>query len=274
MANDFKLENGRLVIQDGTTSVNGFCGREDILSVEIPDSVTEIAIGAFQRCVNLVDVKIPDSGVDILPSAFKDCKSLVSISVPQGNEELGDSTFAGCESLENVSLPDTLERICVSTFGDCESLKSIKFPESLIDIEIYAFENCTSLKQIELPASIIWFDPQAFAGCDNIKKVILHCDLDEDEIAEVLPNAKIVKQLPQGYKRPEVWDEKDDECDNKSDVETRSGKDIRTGKSNDKMFRNKFEEWALYIILLGCVLFMLYGVILIVWTIVKSIFFE
>ena len=71
-----------------------------------------------------------------------------------------------------------------------------------------------------------------------------------------------------------MWDEKDDECDNKSDVETRSGKDINTGKGNDKMFRNKFEEWALYIIILGLVLFMLYEVILIIWTIVKSIFFE
>jgi len=71
----------------------------NITSVTIPNSVTEIEMGAFQNCSKLVSVTIPNSITGIWDNAFRSCTSLASITIPNSVKTLGDNAFRGCTSL-------------------------------------------------------------------------------------------------------------------------------------------------------------------------------
>ena len=91
-------------------------------SVIIPDSVTEIADGAFEKCSALERVRIPDSVTSI-----------------------GEDAFCWCSSLKNLELPESLRNIGRFAFRHCESLVSVTIPKSVTSIDIKAFEECGSL---------------------------------------------------------------------------------------------------------------------------------
>ncbi len=46
-------EDGKAIIPDGTTIIDGFSYNESLISIVIPDGVTEIYSGAFEHCWSL-----------------------------------------------------------------------------------------------------------------------------------------------------------------------------------------------------------------------------
>ena len=68
-------ENKFLTIKDGV--VKGCDYRAT--KIAIPEGVTEIGVGAFQRCLSLADITIPDSVTKIGSAAFAGCQSLADI---------------------------------------------------------------------------------------------------------------------------------------------------------------------------------------------------
>ena len=67
-----------------------------LITIEIPNSVTSIGDGTFQRCISLTDIEIPSSVTSIGTYAFYDCEKLTSvychIAEPLAIDEL---TFTG-----------------------------------------------------------------------------------------------------------------------------------------------------------------------------------
>ena len=83
----------------------------NLISVEIPDSVTRIEKCAFERCENLVSIEIPNSVTYIGAWAFSDCKSLESVKIPKSVKEIGvvgggNDLFSGCENLKVIAVED------------------------------------------------------------------------------------------------------------------------------------------------------------------------
>ena len=76
-----------------------------LISVVIPNSVTDIYYSAFKGCTNLVNIEIPDSVTSIGDSAFEDCTRLTDIVIPDSVTHIGDSAFEGCTSLSNITIP-------------------------------------------------------------------------------------------------------------------------------------------------------------------------
>jgi len=70
--------------------------------IALPDSVTSLGIGVFQRCSSLQSVYLP-AGLTVIPeSAFQSCSNLLEIFWPAGLTTIEKNAFSGCNSLAYV----------------------------------------------------------------------------------------------------------------------------------------------------------------------------
>ena len=112
--------DGDRVIQ---IKAHAFSGRNNIKSVQIPETVTRIGEGAFEDCVNLESVNLPKKLTMILSYTFDGCKNLKEITIPSGVTYIGDEAFADCVSMERITIPAGVTRIgrfAFRNFSRCE----------------------------------------------------------------------------------------------------------------------------------------------------------
>lgn len=86
----------RVVLLKGLKDIKprAFYKRKGVTAVEIPNSVTNIGKGAFERCTSLVSVTIGNSVIRIDGDAFRDCAALTSIIIPNSVTGIGERAFA------------------------------------------------------------------------------------------------------------------------------------------------------------------------------------
>ena len=116
----------------------------------IPNSVTTIGKGAFDRCSSLQSIDIPNSVTTIGNLAFRGCSSLQSIDIPNSVTTIGYDAFFGCSSLQSIDIPNSVTTIGNWAFSGCSSLQSIDIPNSVTTIGNGAFYDCSSLQSIHL----------------------------------------------------------------------------------------------------------------------------
>ncbi len=119
MDEEFRIENYELKAYAGSDK-----------NIAVPEGVRKIAYGAFSGKENLVSVVLPDSRETIDLCAFSDCRSLASINFPRNLVCIKNSTFENCVSLSSIKFPDVLEYIGNSAFESCENLVSVVFDET------------------------------------------------------------------------------------------------------------------------------------------------
>ena len=74
-----------------------------VVSVELPDSVTEIREGAFSGCERLERIRLSTRLLVIRKNAFQSCISLSDISLPASLQEIDRAAFTGCQDLPAVN---------------------------------------------------------------------------------------------------------------------------------------------------------------------------
>ncbi len=129
--------------------------------------------GVFKDCNKLVSITVPESITDLGSYAFSGCSSLSSVILPSGITAIGSYTFQKCSSLESVEIPSNVTFIGQEAFSDCGMLRSIVLPSEVTAIADDAFFRCGLLESIELPSSIISIGQYAFCGCDSLESIIL-----------------------------------------------------------------------------------------------------
>lgn len=97
-------------------------------------TVTRIAYGAFDNCVNLTTVIIPDTVYEIGSGAFYNCKSLKTVRIEGKVRYIDYYTFYGCDALESLNL-NNVTGICSYTAG--KNLKELILP---YDALIYSID--------------------------------------------------------------------------------------------------------------------------------------
>lgn len=102
----------------------------NILSVNIPDCVTEIGDYAFEGCENLKVVTGCEGILKIGVAAFLSCESLESVALGKV-EDIGEHAFMCCYALTSLSLPATVKEIGRGAFNGCTA--EISFSGSLED---------------------------------------------------------------------------------------------------------------------------------------------
>jgi len=131
--------------------------------VEIPNTVTDISIGAFQYCCNLATLEIPNSVKNIASNALIGCSSLTSITVGADNENYCsvDGVLFSRDKTELLIYPAGITRT------------SYTIPNTVKSIGLCAFENCYSLINVTIPNSVIFIDDDAFGYCENLANITI-----------------------------------------------------------------------------------------------------
>ena len=118
-----EIVNPEFVIDENgvLTKYNGPGGH-----VTVPDGVTRIGDGAFQREEkNITQVTLPESVAVIGNAAFSGSTNLAAIQMP-GVKEIGAAAFSDCINLTSVQLPKA-EVIGPSAFSACQKLQKVAF---------------------------------------------------------------------------------------------------------------------------------------------------
>ena len=125
----------------------------EVESVVIPEEiegypVISINANAFENCDRLVSVVMPDGVTNLDWMQFSNCTNLKEVHLPAGLTSLGSSVFQNCTSLEEITIPDEVTSIGLGSFYGCTGLKSVHIPADVTVIQDYAFNSCDALEFI------------------------------------------------------------------------------------------------------------------------------
>ena len=182
-----------VTIQSGATNIvnYAFSHCENLETVMIPSTVTELSVGAFQSCPGLKEIQVDDGNQNYRTMDgvlyTKDTTTLVkypaartgtTYTVPDTVTVLTPQAFEYAATLVSITLPDNISVLGIDTFADCTSLKNIRLPKNLTDMEASCiFWNCSSLESIEIPDNVQVIGASVFAYCSNLKQVTLSAGL-------------------------------------------------------------------------------------------------
>ena len=161
----------------GVTSIgeSAFAWSDNLISIEIPDSVTSIDKYAFYECCNLTNVILPKSITNISEGTFHSCTRLTTVEIPNLVGIVGVGAFQNCIRLTDVVLSNSISWILSSAFLNCTSLKNIEIPDSVGWIHNGAFSGCKSLKSVIIPNSVDTVSQDAFYDCENLT---IYCEAE------------------------------------------------------------------------------------------------
>lgn len=164
--------------------MDAFSESRNIVSVEIPEGVTNIDTWAFGSCSNLTSVSIPESIERIGDGAFSYCSSLTDLTIPKNVTFIGESAFGDCISLENISVDSENQYYCddngvllnkekteLIQFPTGKNINSYSVPMGVKYINSWAFADCSNLESVIIPSSVISIKSEAFAYMDNLTNV-------------------------------------------------------------------------------------------------------
>ena len=100
--------------------------------------VTGIGIFAFFNC-NVISVTIPNSVTNIEEDAFRECSSLTNVTLGSGVTSIGLEAFGGCSGLTSVTIPSSVINIEEYGFEGCSGLVSIYFTGNAPGIDSVVF---------------------------------------------------------------------------------------------------------------------------------------
>ena len=123
------------VSSDNKVTITGLKPEVKTAYITIPDTldskpVSSIADSAFKGKNNIVSITIPNSVTSIGPSAFDQCASLISVTFSKNSQltTIGSNAFRHCTSLTSIVIPDSVTSFGESVFYGCSYLKSLTVP--------------------------------------------------------------------------------------------------------------------------------------------------
>jgi hypothetical protein len=217
----FRSNIKKIVIEDGVSSVGNYAFEDfnNLDSVIIGNTLTQINGSSFRNCVKLKGINFPTSLTSIgdyafygapidslylhddvtinlnafnnlvylntsgtiAREAFRANKSLKTVVMRKG--VIGDMSFFECD-LDSLEIQNGVTEIGQNAFQWCRNLKSVTIPSSVKTIELFAFYECDKLNKVDISAEII--RSKAFFGCSEIQSLILREGISriEDSFSE------------------------------------------------------------------------------------------
>lgn len=186
-----------------------FCYYDDLISVELPNTITTIGSDAFSDCPNLTSITLPESLEKIDDNAFAG-SGLTTIYIPKNVNSLYRNVFSRCSNLRMITvdpantaydsrencnaiiqtdgdllltgcmnsvIPNDVWDIGISAFNGCTGLTSIELHDHFGSIAYYAFAGCENLASITFPNSMCCIGDEAFYGCSSLTSIHLPAHL-------------------------------------------------------------------------------------------------
>ncbi|MBR0339375.1 MAG: leucine-rich repeat domain-containing protein, partial [Alistipes sp.] len=141
--------------------------RENLISISLPSTVTEIGEAAFGHCPNLTTVTFNNNLVTIGPSAFIGCAKLTNVVLPESLVTIGDSAFNSCTSLKSITIPAGVTSIGNFAFNGISEIKVYCKPTTPPTVGSTPFNKWWA--EIYVPTASLAAYQQAWGGvADNI----------------------------------------------------------------------------------------------------------
>ncbi len=182
--------------------IGAFAG-SGIMSIALPESITEVPAELFAGCKRLVSVNLNNAEV-IGNDAFYGCTALLTFELSDKITSVGDRAFSNCTGLESFRLSASVVSIgeeafagCIGllsfninevkalgkgAFKGCTALTTVTFSRKLEVLPESVFENCTALTSLESlvsATSVSIIEERAFAGCIKLSEISLPSGLTE-----------------------------------------------------------------------------------------------
>ena len=149
-------------VEDGTFCLTGYEGDE--ADVVIPDDkvFTILSDKIFRGHDEIRSIIIPDSVTDIGEFVFDGCSGLRHLKLPEQLRTLWGYSFVRC-GIEEIVLPDHLRIIPPFAFKDCKNLRRVVCGTGLEKIYSWAFGGCDRLsRECLLHGPGVDISPQSF----------------------------------------------------------------------------------------------------------------
>lgn len=186
-----------------------FFGCTNLISVEIPKTVTTIGSQAFDGSDKLEGINVnPQNGnyyakdgilynkrqtelifctrtfsgkfevsgdiTKIHDFAFNNCKNITEVVLPNSLKEIGNAAFMNCTGMKSINIPTKLTVLGNNAFRGASSLtSSITLPASITTINSNAFRGCSKIPNVTIPEGIISIGDYAFRDCALINSIEL-----------------------------------------------------------------------------------------------------
>jgi BspA type Leucine rich repeat region (6 copies)/Domain of unknown function (DUF4347)/Bacterial Ig-like domain (group 2) len=186
--------NGNYTLYYTTTTITDllssyFQSNQDLLYVNLGNSITSIGNNAFDHCSSLVSINLTNRIISIGNNAFDHCSSLTSISLPNSVMIIGSNAFNSCSLFTSLTLPIGVVNVGDSAFKNCYNLTTITvfsiapfigpnaFSGTSSTITMFGyipnnlFANVTTIKTLIVNTSVTNIGKSAFQGCSNLNKM-------------------------------------------------------------------------------------------------------
>ncbi len=182
------IQECKIKSETKTIAAEAFFDCEDLVSLTIPDSLTNIGKYAFHGCYYIKNIYAPsiknwlkisfenESSNPICGQMDNLCfngETVTELSIPDSVTSIGDYAFSNFDSLKSVEIPDSITSIGCSAFADCSSLTSAIIPDSVISIGDNAFNYCTRLEYIEIGNGITEIADSMFYNCRSLTNLTM-----------------------------------------------------------------------------------------------------
>lgn len=147
-----------------------FFRNRSLVTVKLPESMTELGENIFDDCKALRGVKVPEGVSHIDGLAFSGCNILEKLNFPEKLTSVGDNAFRSCLSLELDNLPNSLLYVGREAFCDVP-LKALKLDRK-VEMGAYAFSN-TPITEIEMATPCDSIREGTFSDCPNLTKITI-----------------------------------------------------------------------------------------------------
>ena len=164
---NYKVKEGTRLIAD-----LAFCACDNLVDIEIPNSVTTIGTMAFDYCANLKSVRIPESINRLQLATFWGCSALTSVTIPSNVKILEGQLFEECENLNEIFIYSLeVPEVHPYTFTDAWKYDKYTFLYDRVDLYVPC-ESLEDYKQHEI------FGQFANIKCIGAEQV----ELEEDDV--------------------------------------------------------------------------------------------
>lgn len=167
-------------------SSSAFAEDEEIVGINLPDTLSYLEEGVFKNCISLEMIEIPAAIKSIPFGAFDGCTALNSVKM-HGDKSISDEAFKDCAKLEIVNIDGNVTSIGNTKsenyyaefkngsycFAGCFSLKTFIVTGNIGEIFSGAFYNCNNLESILIGGNIETIWNYAFFGCSALGDIAL-----------------------------------------------------------------------------------------------------
>lgn len=177
ISNEYNDGIGRIIFDGIVQNIGStaFRGCKELLSINIPLTVTSIGYGAFESCKKLQIINTLKSVTAIGEHAFAHCDCLMSITLPKAITSIEEWSFYGCDRLNEIDIPSNVVKIGKESFA-YSSLEKLILHEGLEIIEDGAFVH-SEISELHLPNTVQSIGYHAFGSC-KLEEIVVSSNLD------------------------------------------------------------------------------------------------